>query len=167
MQGLQSVNGPLGPLLQASERVLATRASARLYPCAAGADPCLATASGETPVTFAAQTGALGTLRRLVEAGGGAALAMRGGRLQGCPLHYATEHAPLETVQFLIDECPAGAWGRCVCRGGEKLRVIGWELPACEPCLRTAPEHRPHALRPRTHAAAAVKDANSLLPVGL
>ena len=75
---------------------------------AAGADPCLANALGETPVMMASQRGLAQLLPSLVAAGGAAALAMRGGRLAGCPLHFAAEHAPLETARFLVSSAPEG-----------------------------------------------------------
>lgn len=83
---------------------------------------------------FAAQRGNVQLLRRLVEAGGGAALAMRGGRLLGCPLHFAAEHASLDTVAFIVAQSPAG--GRAAGNSGSSLRLCPLLAAAAvvEPC---------------------------------
>lgn len=93
----------------------------------AGADPCLANLLGETPVMVASRHGFAQLLPRLLAAGGAAAMAMRGGMLLGCPLHFAAEHAPLETVRLLVSTAPEGERGQRVCG----LVVGGWAVGQC------------------------------------
>lgn len=65
-------------------------------------------------------------LPRLVAAGGARALAMRGGSLLGCPLHFAAEHAALDAVRFLVTQAPDGGCGGragCPVMQGKALRA--------------------------------------------
>ena len=111
---------------------------------------------------MASQRGLSDLLPRLVASGGAAALAMRGGRLLGCPLHFAAEHAPLDTVRFLVTAAPEGG-----CTGGWLGEVVTGRVAVCSGNVANACRHHLTCLVPSSCAAAAVCDANGLLPVRL